>query len=72
MANFSELSGLKQWGAVVLGGALVTTALYFTVFKNQSDKNAAAQHALQDKVRENNELESYRQSLRTWIGSWRI
>ncbi len=64
MANFSELSGLKQWGAVILGGALVTTALYFTVFKNQSDKNTAAQHALQDKVRENNELESYRPKLK--------
>src|SRR6202035_3171221 len=62
--NFNELSGLKQWGAVIVGGALVTTALYFTVFKNQSDKNAAAQHALQDKVRENNELESYRPKLK--------
>jgi type IV pilus assembly protein PilO len=62
--NFSELSGLKQWGAVIAGGALVTVALYFTVFKNQSDKNAAAQHSLQDKVRENNELESYRPKLK--------
>jgi type IV pilus assembly protein PilO len=62
--NFNELSGLKQWGAVIVGGALVTAALYFTVFKNQSDKNTAAQHALQDKVRENNELESYRPKLK--------
>jgi type IV pilus assembly protein PilO len=62
--NFNELSGLKQWGAVIVGGALVTTALYFTVFKNQNDKNTAAQHALQDKVRENNELESYRPKLK--------
>src|SRR6202047_2511980 len=62
--NFSELSGLKQWGVVVLGGALVTGALYFTVFKSQSDKNAAAEHALQEKVRENNELESYRPKLK--------
>jgi type IV pilus assembly protein PilO len=62
--NFHELSGLKQWGAVIVGGALVTVALYFTVFKSQSDKNAAAQHALQDKVRENNELESYRPKLK--------
>ena len=64
MANFSELSGMKQWGAVILGGALVTAALYFTVFKSQSDKNTAAQHALEDKVRENNELESYRPKLK--------
>src|SRR6202142_3080737 len=62
--NFTELSGLKQWAAVVAGGAIVTAALYFTVFKTQSDKNAAAQHALQDKVRENNELESYRPKLK--------
>jgi type IV pilus assembly protein PilO len=62
--NFSELSGLKQWGVLILGGALVTAALYFTVFKSQSDKNAAAQHAVNDKVRENNELESYRPKLK--------
>jgi type IV pilus assembly protein PilO len=62
--NFSELSGLKQWGAVLAGGALVTVALYFVVFKGQSDKNAAAEHAVQDKVRENNELESYRPKLK--------
>jgi len=62
--NFSELSGLKQWGVVILGGALVTVALYFTVFKSQSDKNAVAQHAVDDKVRENNELESYRPKLK--------
>src|SRR5205807_3349874 len=64
MANFSELSGIKQWGVVLAGGALVTTALYFTVFKTQSEKNATAQHALADKVRENNELESYRPKLK--------
>jgi type IV pilus assembly protein PilO len=62
--NFNELSGLKQWGAVIVGGALVTAALYFTVFKSQSDKNTAAQKVLQDKVRENNELESYRPKLK--------
>jgi type IV pilus assembly protein PilO len=64
MANFSELSGIKQWLAVLAGGLVVTLALYFTVFKSQSDKNAAAQHALEDKIRENNELESYRPKLK--------
>jgi type IV pilus assembly protein PilO len=64
MANFSELSGLKQWGAVLAGGAIVTAALYFTVFKSQNEKNTAAQHALEDKIRENNELESYRPKLK--------
>ncbi len=62
--NFGELSGLKQWGAVIAGGALVTAALYFTMFKSQSEKNAAAQHAVEIKVRENNELESYRPKLK--------
>ncbi len=62
--NFSELSGIKQWGAVIVGGAIVTAALYFTVFKSQSEKNATAQHALEDKIRENNELESYRPKLK--------
>jgi type IV pilus assembly protein PilO len=64
MANFSELSGLKQWGAVLAGGAIVTAALYFTVFKSQNEKNSTAQHALEDKIRENNELESYRPKLK--------
>jgi type IV pilus assembly protein PilO len=62
--NFNELSGLKQWGAVIAGGALVTVALYFTIFKTQNDKNATAQKAVEVKVRENNELESYRPKLK--------
>jgi type IV pilus assembly protein PilO len=62
--NFSEMSGIKQWATVVLGGAVVTAALYFTLFKSQNDHNAAAQHALEDKIRENNELESYRPKLK--------
>jgi type IV pilus assembly protein PilO len=62
--NFSEMSGIKQWATVVLGGAIVTAALYFTMFKSQNDKNAAAQHALDDKIKENNELESYRPKLK--------
>jgi type IV pilus assembly protein PilO len=49
---------------VIAGGAIVTAALYFTVFKSQSDKNATAQHSLQEKVRENTELESYRPKLK--------
>jgi type IV pilus assembly protein PilO len=62
--NFSELSGLKQWLAVIAGGAMLTVALYFTVFKSQSEKNAATQHALEAKIQENNELESYRPKLK--------
>ena len=62
--NFSELSGIKQWGVVLAGGLLVTAALYFTVFKSQDQKNTAAQQALETKIRENNELESYRPKLK--------
>jgi type IV pilus assembly protein PilO len=62
--SFTELSGLKQWGALIAGAALVTAALYYTVFKSQSDKNAAAQHSVEVKVRENNELEAYRPKLK--------
>lgn len=62
--NFNELSGLKQWGAVLVSGAIVTVALYFTIFKSMSQKNATAQQALQVKVRENNELESYKPKLK--------
>src|ERR1700686_5346687 len=62
--NFSEMSGIKQWATVVLGGAVVTAALYFTLFKSQNDSNVAAQHALEHKIRQNNELESYRPKLK--------
>src|SRR5579864_8692653 len=62
--TFSEMSGIKQWATVLLGGAVVTAALYFTMFKSLSESNATAQHALEDKVRENNELESYRPKLK--------
>ena len=63
MANFSELSGLKQWGALVIGAALVTVALYFTVFKSQRAANDSAQQNLQSKLRENAELQAYRPKL---------
>lgn len=63
MGNFSELSGLKQWAALVLGAALVTVALYFTVFKSQRAANDFAQQNLQSKLRENAELEAYRPKL---------
>ncbi len=63
MGNFSELSGLKQWAAMLLGAALVTLALYFTVFKTQRAANDSAQQNLQSKLRENAELEAYRPKL---------
>jgi len=58
--NFNDMPGIKQW-AVVLGGALLlSVALYFTLFKSQRDANTAAQQRLDDKVKENAELETYR------------
>jgi type IV pilus assembly protein PilO len=63
MANFGEMSGIKQWAVVVGGAALVTAGLYFTVFKTQRDQNTAAQAALDTKRKENAELEAYRPKL---------
>lgn len=63
MGNFSELSGLKQWAALVVGAALVTVALYFTVFKSQRAANDSAQQNLHSKLQENAELEAYRPKL---------
>src|SRR5690242_4652345 len=63
MTNFSEMSGLKQWGVVVAGAALLTVALYFTMFKSQREANEASQQALENKMRENAELEAYRPKL---------
>jgi type IV pilus assembly protein PilO len=61
--NFNELSGLKQWAVLLAGGALLTAALYFTVFKTQRQANAQAEQELQTKLRENAELEAYRPKL---------
>jgi type IV pilus assembly protein PilO len=61
--NFGELTGMKLLGILLLGAALVTGGLYFTVFKSQRDQNTAAQQKLQAKLRENAELEAYRPKL---------
>ena len=63
MANFGELSSLKQWGALVLTGAVLTGALVFTVFKPQQQANATAQKNLDAKLQENHELEAYQPKL---------
>jgi type IV pilus assembly protein PilO len=63
MANFGEMSGIKQW-AVALGAAvLISAGLYYTVFKSQRDQNTAAQAQLDAKRKENAELELYRPKL---------
>jgi type IV pilus assembly protein PilO len=63
MANFGEMSGIKQWAVVLGGAALVTVGLYFTVFKSQRDQNTTAQAQLESKRKENAELEAYRPKL---------
>ena len=57
------MSGLKQWAALLAGAALITGALYFTLFKSQREANAVAQQNLDTKRRENAELEAYRPKL---------
>jgi type IV pilus assembly protein PilO len=63
MGTFGELPGIKQWGALLLGGIVLSVALYFTLFKSQRNANAQAQQQLDTKIRENNELEAYRPKL---------
>jgi type IV pilus assembly protein PilO len=63
MANFTDLSGIKQWALVVAGAALLNGALYFTYFKSQREANASAQQALTAKLDENAKLEPYRSKL---------
>jgi type IV pilus assembly protein PilO len=64
MENFSELPNLKQWAALVAGGAVLTGALYFTLFKSQRETNTQAQQALESKRRENAELQAYAPKLK--------
>lgn len=63
MGTFGELPGIKQWGALLLGGIVLSVALYFTLFKSQRNANTQAQQQLDTKIRENNELEAYRPKL---------
>ena len=63
MANFSEMSGIKQWAVVVGAVVLVTGALYMVVYKSQQQANTTAQQNLDAKLRENRELEVYRPKL---------
>src|SRR5258708_23687466 len=63
MANFDEISGVKQWAALVGVALVISAALYFTMFRSQREANVAAQASLDAKIRENAELESYRPKL---------
>jgi type IV pilus assembly protein PilO len=64
MGNFGELSGIKQWAALMLVAALASVGLHYTMFKSKREANDQAQQSLQTKLRENAELESYRPKLK--------
>jgi len=59
MANFNDISGIKQWGLALGVAVLISGALFFTYFKTQRDANATAQQALDSKLQENAQLEPY-------------
>ena len=63
MANFGEISEVKQWGMAIGGAVLVCAALFFTYFKTQRTANETAQSALTAKMEENAKLEPYRTKL---------
>jgi len=63
MANFNDISGIKQWGLVMGVAVLLSTALFFTYFKTQREANATAQQELDSKLQENAQLEPYRPKL---------
>jgi type IV pilus assembly protein PilO len=61
--NLGEMTGFKLWAVLVLAAGMMSGALYYTVFKSQREQNEAARQALQNKLRENAELEAYRPKL---------
>jgi len=63
MANFGEMTEGKQWLGAIGGVALLSAALYFTMFRNMRDENTTSQKALDTKVAENAQLEQYRPKL---------
>jgi type IV pilus assembly protein PilO len=63
MANFGEMTEGKQWLGAIGGVALLSAALYFTMFRSMRDENATSQKALDTKVAENTQLEQYRPKL---------
>lgn len=61
--NLGEFTGAKLLGSLVLGAAVISGGLFYTIFKTQREENATAQTKLQAKLRENAELEAYRPKL---------
>ena len=63
MGKFSEMPGKIQWLVVLAAGAVISAALYFTVFASQREANAAVDKKLAAKLAENRELEAYKPKL---------
>ena len=63
MANFGEMTEGKQWLGAIGGVALLSAALYFTMFRSMRDENTTSQKTLDTKVAENVQLEQYRPKL---------
>jgi type IV pilus assembly protein PilO len=63
MGKFSEMPGKIQWLVLVGAGAVISIALYFTLFASQRDANTAVQKKLTAKLAENKELEAYKPKL---------
>ena len=64
MANFGEISGVKQWGMALGGAVLVMCSAVLHLFQNPAnDANETAQSALTAKMEENAKLEPYRTKL---------
>jgi type IV pilus assembly protein PilO len=63
MGKFSEMPGKIQWLVVLAAGAVISAALYFTVFGSQREANAAVEKKLSAKLAENRELEAYKPKL---------
>jgi type IV pilus assembly protein PilO len=63
MGNFSEMTGSKQWLALLGGAAVLSAALFFFVFRGMRDANAEARQKLDAKLQENAQLEAYRPKL---------
>jgi type IV pilus assembly protein PilO len=63
MENFGDLSQTKQWLVLLAVGALLSFGAYFFVFKSMKAENDLARQALNSKLAENAELETYRPRL---------
>ena len=61
--NLGEITGVKLLGVLLLVALIASGGLYYTVYKTQREQNNAAHIKLQNKLRENAELEAYRPKL---------